>query len=369
MKLATPVIRLGRSAAALIVSAGLLLAALPAAVRAETPPPVIRIGLASAAVGNPPIYTVGSAGLAIHKGWFAEEFKADGTKVEFSYFKGAGPAVNEALTNRQLDFAFQGDLASIVGKAAGLKTRLIAAVSRYQGIYLAVPADSPIRSVKDLRGKRVAIFKGTNVQLPIHHLLEANGLSERDLRAINLDGGSALAALQTRDIDAAFGYVELLRLRDQGAVRIIYASGDDPAAYPRHAHLVVTDDFAQKYPETTTRIVKVLLKAARWSSEEANRSEVYRLWALMGVASAAHWNEEAGRRSLRERASPLLDPYILSHYQKSVDRSFKLRLVRSRFDVQPWVDRRFLDAALKEQHLENYWQPQDVSGAVIATAR
>src|SRR5690242_15247429 len=153
------------------LGAGALLAGVAAA-RAQTPPPtVIRFGVAQPAIGNPPGFYGSSVSIAHAKGWIEDEFKKDNIKIEWFFFKGAGPAVNEALTNRQLDFAFQGDLPAIVGKAAGLKTRLVLATGVRSNIYLAAPPDSPIQSVKDLRGKRVAIFKGTNAQLPINRLL------------------------------------------------------------------------------------------------------------------------------------------------------------------------------------------------------
>lgn len=335
-------------------------------VRAEAPPPVIRIGIASPPMGSPPIYTLAGIGLAINKGWLDEEFKADGTKVQIVYFKGAGPAVNEALTNKQLDFAFQGDLPSVIGRAGGLKTRILMSTAKFMNIYLVVPADSTIQSVKDLRGKRVAIFKGTNAQLPIDRLLEANGLTERDLRAINLDRDSALAAITTKDIDAAFGFTELLTLRDQGKARLVYTSGNGSAVYTRQAHVLVTEDFVQKFPQTTERVVKALVKTARWGSDPANRDEVYRLWSLMGVP-VSQWIEETGKRTLADQLNPLLDPFMVARYQDTVEQAYRLKLTRSKFEVEPWFDRRFLDAALKSLKLEGYWKPYDAAGNAIAT--
>ena len=87
--------------------------------------------------------------------------------------------------------------------------------------YLAVPADSNIQTIAQLRGKRVAIFKGTNIQLAVAKLLAANGLREQDIKAINMDTATAKSALITKDIDAVFSGSDLLALRDQGAARII----------------------------------------------------------------------------------------------------------------------------------------------------
>jgi sulfonate transport system substrate-binding protein len=82
----------------------------------------IRIGVANAPVGNPPMMSSASSiAVSRAKGWVEQAFAADGTKIEWTFFKGTGPAVNEALTNDQLDFAYQGDLPALIGRASGLR--------------------------------------------------------------------------------------------------------------------------------------------------------------------------------------------------------------------------------------------------------
>lgn len=350
--------------AAASVGAGVAMLGLPA--RAADKPAIIRIGVAQPGIGNPPQFSGSSAAVANAKGWVEEEFRADGIKVEWFFFKGAGPAVNEALSNRQLDFAFQGDLPSIVAKSAGLKTRLILATGVRSNIYLAVPPDSPIQSVKDLRGKRVAIFKGTNAQLPINRVLEANGLQERDLRAINLDQATTLAALSTKDIDAAFGNINLLRLRDKNAARVVYSSKGGSPIFTTQSHVLVTDEFAQQYPQITARVVKTFVKTSKWASDEVNREEVLRLWAKAGTPYE-HWREDYDGEPLRVRINPNFDPFLVARYKDSVEQAYRLKLSRSRFDVDQWIDQRYLKAALKELNLETYWPIFQVNGKILGT--
>lgn len=92
-------------------------------------PTVIRFGVAQVGKGGVPYSNGGIAGLADQRKAIQKELEGHDIKVEWHYFKGAGPAVNEALANQQLDFATQGDLPAVVGKAGGLDTRLIAADS------------------------------------------------------------------------------------------------------------------------------------------------------------------------------------------------------------------------------------------------
>lgn len=341
--------------AGIVLGSAAALATTSAAAAAAANPSVIRIGVAQPAYGNPPLIAGSSLALAQATGAIEQEFKPDNIKVEWYFFKGAGPAVNEALSNRQLDFAYQGDLPSIIGRAAGLKTRLILATGVRANIYLAVPPDSTIRSVKDLRGKRVAIFKGTNGQLPIDRLLAANGMSERDLKVINLDTATAQAALTTKDIDAAFGGYDLLKLRDKGAARIVYTSKNDSPVFTRQSHVLVTDEFAARYPDATRRLVKAVLKSARWGSDDAHRDEVLQLWARTGTAKLEHWKEDYAGQPLRVRLSPLFDPFLTERYKDAVDHAYQFRLIRRRFDIDGWIDRSFLNASLKELKLDGYW--------------
>jgi sulfonate transport system substrate-binding protein len=231
-------------------------------------------------------------------------------------------------------------------------------------IYIGVPPDSPIRSVKDLGGKRVSIFKGTNMHLPAMRILADNGLSEKDLKILNLDTGSYLAALTTKDIDAAIGAMDILRLRDKGAVRIIYSSKGDNPIYTRQSHVLVTEEFAEKYPATTQRAVNVMVRAAKWCSDEANREEVLRLWARAGTPYE-HWKEDYDGEPLRVRLNPNFDPFLVSRYKDAVEQAYKFRMTRAKIDVDKWIEQRYLKAALREQKLDNYWPVFEPNGKIL----
>jgi len=328
---------------------------------AETPPEVINFGFASPKVGNPPQYTLGAAGIAYTKGWFEEEFKNDKVKFEFAFFKGAGPAVNEALANDQLDFASQGDLPAVIGRSVGLKTRLVFANNIRNNIYLAVPPNSTVKSVEELKGKKVSFFKGTNSQTPINRLLAKYKLSERNLKVINLDTASGQAALLNGDIDALFGDIQLLKLRDAGKLKIIYTSNGDSPVFTRQGHILARDAFAAKYPDTTRRVVKVLVRAAQWASDEANRDELLTLWAIPGVYTKEQLAEDYGN-NIKVRSSPLLDPFLVDRYKAVVADALQFGLISKSVEVDSWFDRSFLNAALKESKLENFWTALDASG-------
>jgi len=324
-------------------------------------PAVIRIGVAQQGAGDPPTFGGSPAATVQQLQLLEKEFAADGIKVEWLFFKGAGPAVNEAIADKSLDFAFQGDLPSVLGRANGLKTRILLESGVRVGVKIAVPPDSNVQSVKDLKGRRVSIFRGTNLQLVADNVLAANQLDERDLRVINLDSASSLAALSSKGIDASVNDYHLYKLRDQGLAKIIYESQTDGPQFTRQSHLLVLDDFDKAHPDVVQRVVNAFVKGAQWSSDEANRDALFKLWAKSGV-SYASWQAEFGKDSLKSRNSPLIDPFIVARYKAVASDALKLKLIRQPVEVDGWFETRYLDNALRTQSLEHYWTRYDAQG-------
>jgi len=341
-------------------------AALATTALAETPS-VIRIGVATGGVGTPPRTGSSTVGLVNSQGQLEKEFAKDNIKVEWIFFKGAGPAVNEALVNHQLDFAWQGDLPSIVHRAGGVKTRIIAGSGVRNGLYLGVPPDSAIAKIEDLKGKRVAVFKGTNLHLAAVRALAAHGLKESDLKLINLDTAAAQAALTTKDIDAAFGYVELFLLRDKGAAKVVWSAAQDSYRFTRQTVLLVDDDFATRQPQIVQRVVNTVVKTARVYSDESQRGELFAQWGKAEFPEKI-WREDFIGQPLRVRLSPLLDPFLVARYKDASDEAFKLKLTRNKPEIDSWFDRRFLNAALKAQQLEGYWPEYAADGNPVGSS-
>jgi len=327
----------------------------------QAAPQVIRIGVATAGGGDPVTWGGSPGGVVRVNQWLEQEFKASGVQVEWLFFKGAGPAVNEALSNKQIDFAYQGDLPQVIGRANGLKTKLLLVSGARNNLYVVTPPQSDIRGIKDLKDKKVSIFRGTNGHLVAINVLAANGLAERDLKAVNLDTGSSQAALVSSGVDAAFGGYEWFKLRDQGLAKVIYSTkGQDPA-YTRQAALLVREDFERDNTTEVQRVVDVFVRAADWSSDEKNRAELFRIWALSGMPVAT-WEAEFDKQELAPRNSPIPDDFIVARYKAVVDDAVKLKLIRRPVPVDGWFDTRYLKASLKKLGLEKRWVEYDAKG-------
>jgi len=339
----------------LLAALGGCLSALSTA-NAEDKPAIIRVANPGVGIGGRPVVAYGAWSLLHIKGVLEDEFKPDGIPVTWTFARGAGPAVNELFANGLADITLLGDLPSIIGKSSGLQTRMLAAAG-LNNIYVAVPDDSPVKTIKDLVGKRLAVFKGTCNHLSANRIFAANGISEQQVRTINMDNVSMLAALTTKDIEAAIGGPELLALRDRGAARIIYSTKGDPR-FTCNSTLIVSDEFARKYPSVVKRIVRAYVRIAKWVTDnEGTPNQVFQLFTKSGIPYAS-FKEDWGGESFKVKVSPLVDIYLRTRYASSIQDAYKFKLIKKPFDVEKWVDTSFLDQVIKEEHLESYWPPR-----------
>lgn len=346
----------------------LLLALVSSASRAaaEDKPSVIRVGYAGVGAGGRPVAGGGPSSIVTDQGTLVNEFKADGITIKTTYFTGAGPAVNEAIANGQLDFALQGDLPALVAKAGGLPTKLLLAQTRADAIYVNVPAGSPAKSLEDLKGKRIAVFKGTNLQLAFYRVLESKGLKDSDFKLINMSIFDSNAALLSNDIDAQVSGADVFPLVDRGVARIVYSTLGDPKL-GRVSHLLVTEQFAAKYPQIVQRVVNVHLKGAAWLADEANRARAYQIWTKSGYGLPS-WKGDWDGSVLRDRSSPLFDEFYRAQYKRLLKAGRELKLVRRDFDIDAWLDPTWLNRGIETLGLKDVWRELDADGNPKPTA-
>jgi NitT/TauT family transport system substrate-binding protein len=172
----------------LIVSLGVLLL-LVSAPQARAENKVLRVGTLKLIHGITP--------------YFYEKFAPPGYKIEVVPFESPTDGKNAVLTGT-VDTCIHGIAAFLLGAAAGEPVVIVAAATN-RGMGIVADAKSDIKTVKDLKGKRVAIFPGSTQEVVILERLKAEGMSISDIQPIRLSFSDMAGALARGDIDAYVG--------------------------------------------------------------------------------------------------------------------------------------------------------------------
>ncbi|MGL3211002.1 sulfonate ABC transporter substrate-binding protein [Bradyrhizobium sp. BR 1433] len=136
------------------------------------------------------------------KGSLEEKLKAVGTKVVWTEFP-SGPPLLEALNVGAIDFGNTGEAPPIFAQAAGAPIQYVAyEPPAPKGEAILVPKDSAIKSVADLKGKKVALNKGSNVHYLLVKALEKAGVKYSEIEPVFLAPADARAAFERGAVDA-----------------------------------------------------------------------------------------------------------------------------------------------------------------------
>ncbi|PTT61174.1 nitrate ABC transporter substrate-binding protein [Pseudomonas sp. HMWF007] len=268
---------------------------------------------------------------------FEKAFADQGIKIQWSFFKGAGPVINEAFANGQVDLAYLGDLAAIIGKSNGLDTRLLSASARGVKQYLGVVPGSGIKTLQDLKGKRVAIFRGTATQLSFDAALASVGLSEKDVKVINLDFNAAVAALAAKQIDASWGSSGLTALQAKGLAELPLNTKDLGGAGSVQSVLVGTGKFVDGHPEAVAKLLKAQQQAVEWLTQDSNKDAYVQLVSGLASYPPVILSQDLKDQNLSEVFPSTLDPLFLENLQGKVDLAAQQKLIRKPFKVNEWV--------------------------------
>jgi len=223
----------------------------------------IRIGWVYA-MGNAP------AVIADRKGFFKEE----GVNVEIKSF-GDGPILQQALSSGDLDMAYIGAPPVFQWYARGLNSRILAKVNYGQAAVI-TQADSPIRKIEDLKGKKIAgVAKGSGMDVLLrgYVLKEAAGLEpDRDTTIVNMPAGNMPAALDRNLVDAAFTwepFVATALLR--GTSRLVLDINQAIPQYPWYIVMAMPRTLAQR-PDDVIKVLRAHRRAIDFLNKHPDES-------------------------------------------------------------------------------------------------
>ena len=259
-----------------------------------------------------------------------EAFKPLGIEVKWIDFQ-FGPPLLEAINVGSVDFGFVGDSPPIFAQAGAARIRYVAAVKSDGNTQaIIVPKDSPIKTLSDLKGKRVAFAKGSSAHNLLVAGLEKAGLTWSDITPAPLAPADATAAFVKGSVDAWSIWDPYLALSElkEGARVIAF----DKDVHKPNAFYIAGADFVTKYPAVVARLNETFASEGRWADthhEEVAKSQ----------AEATGVDIESVRRFVARsnfRVVPLDDDVIRSQ-QAVADRFAKLGLIPKPVNVKDIV--------------------------------
>ena len=295
------------------------MAGLSAPVVAQNAPKEIRVGYQKTGVL---VITRQQAALEKH---FAEQNVAV-KWVEFS----SGPPMLEAINVGSVDFGAVGDAPPIFAQAAGAAIVYAAGSPITNGQGILVPKDSPIRSIADLKGKRVGFTKGSSAHSVVVQTLEKAGLTYADITPVYLTPPDAGPAFANGSIEAWAiwdPYFAIGEAKQNGRILI-----NAYEVTKTNSFYIANRDFTKNNGRTLQQVVDVLTKAAAWA--EANRPEVARSLAAVTGIPLDIQTIAAQRASFT--IGPITDEIIVTQ-QGVADRFHRLGLIPKAINIRDAV--------------------------------
>jgi len=275
--------------------------------------------------------------------------------VQWKNFTSGAPITNEMVAGK-LDFGsmadFPGVLNGVANQKAGKGSLFISVLSgstQGSGNGIVVPADSPVQSLADLKGKTISVpFASTAHGLLLRAIAAQGWDPERDVNIISQAPEVAGPALQARKIDAHADFVPFADLFPyRGFARKIY-DGSQAKAATLHGTLV-QKDYAQKYPEVVVAYLRAAIEANRLIAADPEKfSEL--IAKVTGVEPEVDYLFH-GPLGLQTR-----DLTWKPEYRKAVQTSFDtLKLLKRAdgdLDANAFIDDRYIRAAFQAEKLD-----------------
>ncbi len=192
-----------------------------------------------------------------------QAFAKDGIAVRWVQSAGSNKAL-EFLNAGSLDFSSSAGAAALIGKVNGNPLKSIYVFSRPEWTALVTQKDSPIKSVADLKGQRIAVTRGTDPHIFLIRALAGAGLSEKDVKLVLLQHADGRMALERGDVAAWAGLDPMMAAaEEESGARLFYRN---PAANTWGV-LNVREEFATANPDIVRRVLATYEKARRFSVE------------------------------------------------------------------------------------------------------
>lgn len=264
------------------------------------------------------------------QGRLAQRLARDGVTLDWVEFQ-SGPPLLEALNAGSVDFGATGDTPPIFAQAAGANLVYVGYVPvPGTSSAVVVPKDSPIKTLADLKGKRVAFTKGSSAHNVIVQVLARAGLGYGDITPVYLQPPDAAAAFEQGSVDAwsiwdPFYAIAVMKF---GARVLTTAEGIAPS----NSFFLANRDYAGRAPKVVAATVDEIDAASQWEKTHQDEQAV-----LFAKATGVELAVETVAAARGNYGVHFLTPAVIAQQQAIADTFFKLGLIPKQIDVSSIV--------------------------------
>jgi sulfonate transport system substrate-binding protein len=268
----------------------------------------------------------GSLNVVKAEGTFDQAMAQRGIKVHWTQFP-AGPQLLEGVNVGSIDIGHSGEAPPIFAEAAGTPFVYLGSQPPYPvGEAILVPKDSPIRTIADLKGKKIALNKGSNVHYLLLKALEKAGLKYQEVQTVFLPPADARAAFDGRKIDAWAIWDPFLTVAQAATDARVLTDGEGLVA--NREFFFATRKFAETHAEIIQALTTAIDRAAAWAKEKPAEVAAY---LARDVGVDPQILEVITRRQPWGFHS--IDAAVLADQQSIADAFFQLGLIPKKIDV------------------------------------
>ncbi|MNF41896.1 putative aliphatic sulfonates-binding protein precursor [compost metagenome] len=260
------------------------------------------------------------------KGTLEKRLADQGIEVKWTEFPG-GPQLLEGLNVGSIDFGVTGETPPVFAQAAGADLLYVA----YEppaplSEAILVPKGSPIQSVKELAGKKVALNKGSNVHYLLVRALEEAGLKYSDIQPVYLPPADARAAFERGSVDAWVIWDPFQAAAEKQLEARTLRNGE--GLVDNHQFYLATRTYAQKHPQVISTLIEEVRTVGEDSRADPDKVTV-QVAPLLGlpkdITALAVKRQGYG-------AQPL-SPEVVAAQQKIADTFTALKLIPKKLSI------------------------------------
>jgi len=202
------------------------------------------------------------------KGWLEEAFARRGTKVEWVLSLGSNKA-NQFLAANAVQFGSTAGSAAFLARANGTPIKTVFLYSRPEWTAIVIGKDSPLKSVKALKGKKIAATRGTDPWFFLIRSLRANGLDQADVEIVDLQHPDGRAALERGNVDAWAGLDPHMAASELDAgSKLLYRNVN----FNTFGALNAREDFLSEHPDLVAGVLEQYERARNYAIAHADET-------------------------------------------------------------------------------------------------